>query len=342
MRIHRVTIGLLLLGATAAVLPAQSKDKTPAALAGPRLRIGVLDLSGSALAIQSSATPVGTSTTVALPPPPDFSRGLTQMLTTALVAQQSFVVLERAQMGQVLGEQEFSQSGRVTAETSISIGKLLGAQVLITGDITEFSYKQSSAGSSLGALGGIAGGAIQSLGAKADKVTAQVAIDLRVLDATTGEVLGSARGEGKASATAIGADLAIADKAIGIGGSVETPLGQASRRAIEKAVAELAGTLRDAPWSGRVGEVRAGEVYINAGSQVGVAVGMEFDVFQQGRAVTDPSTGSVLGAPEQRVGRIAIVRVAPKYAVGKVVEGKGFKRNDVVRFKGATAEKGPD
>lgn len=341
MGIRIMALGTLLVIGSAAPLTAQrkNKDATPAALAGPRLRVGVLDLSGSALSVQSAATPVGTSTTIALPPPPDFSRGLTQMLTTALVAQQSFVVLERAQINHVLGEQDFTNSGRVTPETSISIGKVLGAQVLITGDITEFSYKQSSAGSKLGLLGGVVGGAIQSVGAKADKVTAQVALDLRVLDATTGEVLGSARGEGKASATAVGADLAVANQSFGIGGSVDTPLGQASRRAIEKAVEQLAATLRDAPWSGRVGEVRAGEVYINAGSQVGVAAGMEFDVFEQGRAVTDPSTGSVLGAPEQRIGRIAIVRVAPKYAVGKVVEGKGFKRNDVVRFKGALSEK---
>jgi curli biogenesis system outer membrane secretion channel CsgG len=324
------------LGAAALPLEAQQHATgAPAALRGPRLRIGVMDLSGSALAMQTSMVPTGVSTTVALAPPPEFSRGLTQMLTTALVDHGGFVVLERAQMTQILIEQDFTVSGRVTPETSIAIGKVLGAQILITGDITEFSYKQSSAGSTVGLLGGIG----RSLGAKADRVTAQVAIDLRVLDATTGEVLGSARGEGKASATALGADLAVADKSIGLGGTVETPLGQASRRAIEKAVDELGTALRGAPWSGRVGDVRGTDIYINAGSQLGVAAGMEFDVFTQEKPVVDPESGSVLGTPEHRAGRIVITRVAEKYAVGRTVDGTGFKRNDVVRFRGASAEK---
>jgi curli biogenesis system outer membrane secretion channel CsgG len=307
----------------------------PSALRGPRVRLGVLDLTGSALSMQSAATPTGVSTTIALPPPPDFSRGLTQMLTTALVANNGFVVLERSQINQVLGEQDFSVSGRVTPETSITLGKVLGAQMLITGDITEFSYKQSTAGSKVGLLGGIG----KSLGAKADRVTAQVALDLRILDATTGEVVGSARGEGKASATAVGADLAVADKSIGLGGSVETPLGQASRRAIDNAVEQLAEALRGTSWSGRIGDVRGAEIYINAGSQLGIAGGMEFEVFQQSKPVTDPESGAVLGTPENRSGRIVITRVAEKYAVAKAIEGGPFKRNDVVRFKGARAEK---
>ena len=328
-------LATLLAAATQPLEGQQHTTAAPAALRGPRLRIGVLDLTGSALAMQTSAMATGVSTTVALSPPPEFSRGLTQMLTTALVERSGFVVLERAQMTQILTEQDFSVSGRVTPETSIALGKVLGAQILITGDITEFSYKQSSAGSSVGLLGGIG----KSLGAKADRVTAQVAIDLRVLDATTGEVLGSTRGEGKASATALGADLAVADKSIGLGGTVETPLGQASRRAIEKAVDELGKALRGTPWSGRVGDVRGTDIYIKAGSQLGVVAGMEFDVFTQDKPVVDPESGSVLGTPEQRTGRIVITRVAEKYAVGRAVDGRGFKRNDVVRFRGASAEK---
>ncbi|MGH7560656.1 MAG: CsgG/HfaB family protein [Gemmatimonadales bacterium] len=318
-------------------LAAQRKgDPPPAALRGPRLRLGVLDLSGSALAMQTSVAPMGTSTTIAIPPPPDFSRGLTHMLTTALMDQQSFVVLERSQIDRVVGEQDLTNSGRVTPETTIRLGGLLGAQVLITGDITEYSYRQSSAGSTLGVLGGVVG---RQLGAKAERVNAQVAIDLRILDATTGEVLGSARGQGKASSTAVGAEITLANTQFGVGGSLETPLGQASRKAIDHAVKQLVETLRDSPWRGRVSELRGSEVYINAGSTLGIAPGMEFEVFAQEKPVVDPESGAVLGTPDRRTGRIIVVRVAPKYAVARIVEGQGFRKNDVIRFRGQNDER---
>src|SRR5215831_17289523 len=61
---------------------------------GPRMRLAVMDLSGSALKLQTGFAPASTSTTIALPPPSDFARGLTEMLTTALVKTGRFVVLE--------------------------------------------------------------------------------------------------------------------------------------------------------------------------------------------------------------------------------------------------------
>jgi curli biogenesis system outer membrane secretion channel CsgG len=337
--LFRTLVPAAALSATLAPTPALAQSLSTvsqpglATWRGPRPRVGVLDLSGSALQMQSATTPTTgiTSTTINLPAPTDFGRGLTQMLTTALVDQDQFVVLERAQLDKVVAEQDLAASGRVNPETAVALGKTIGAQVLISGDITEFSYQQSSVGSQLSIIKDIS----KQIGGKVDRLTAQVALDLRIIDAATGEVVGSVRGEGKASATGVSAELIAADKELGAGGSVQTPLGKASRQAIERAVAGLVAGMQKVPWSGRIVELRGGQVYINAGAKLGIHEGMQFDVFAQAQSLVDPETGLALGSPDARSGRISVTRVTEKYAIARVLEGKGFKRNDLVRYQGA-------
>ncbi len=334
----KFSVALMVVALGAEPIPALAQTNAPAqaqpiAWHGPRLRVGVLDLSGSALQMQSAAAPSGTTTTtIALPPPADFARGLTQMLTTALTQSGQFVVLERAQLDKVTAEQDLGGSGRVERETATKLGRLLGAQVLISGDITEFSYGQSSVGSKLNIIKEVN----KQIGAKLDRVTAKVAIDLRIIDAATGEVVGSSRGEGKASSAGVAADLTSPEKELGMGGTAQTPLGKASREAIEHAVGGLVEAMGTVPWSGRVVETRGDRVYINAGSRLGIRQGMQFDVFTQAGSLVDPETGVALGAPDQRTGSIAVTEVSDKYAVARVLEGGGFKRNDLVRFKDTT------
>jgi hypothetical protein len=251
------------------------------------------------------------------------------MLTTALAARPEFTVVERTQLDKVAAEQQLGASGRVEAKSAPSLGKLLGAQALITGDITEFTYKQSSAGSKLSILKAVD----SKLGAKLDRLTAQVAIDLRIVDATSGAVISSVRGEGSSTATGVSADYTKTGRELGIGGSKQTPLGAASREAIEKGVGELVKKLRNVPWQGRVADVRGEKIYINAGSDIGIKTGMRFDVFEQGDAIVDPESGATLGSPDKQFGQLTITEVSPKFSVGKMASGSAPKRNDVVRFR---------
>ncbi len=158
---------------------------------GPKLRIAVMNLSDDALAISTAYAPTSTTTTIEFPPPEGFALGLTEMLTTSLVEAGRFVVLERTKIDDILEEQDFGASGRVNVETAAAQGSVIGAQALVTGGITEFSYTSSS-------VGGVAS-VLQAVGVKAEQVKAKVALDIRVLDAVTGEVLFSKKSTGEAS-----------------------------------------------------------------------------------------------------------------------------------------------
>jgi curli biogenesis system outer membrane secretion channel CsgG len=203
---------------------------------GARKRVGVLEMKGSGIRSYYGSPTVGLGNAVRLTAPPNFTDGLTEILITALIEQGRFQVLERAKINAVLAEQDLAGAGRVDKATGAATGKVTGAQILITGDVTEFSYQSQ-------AIGGGIGGLFKkktNIGAGVGKITAQMALDLRMIDATTGEVLASSRGEGKASTTGLAAEIAQSDKQLGVGGAKQTPLGKASRQAVERAIEDLA------------------------------------------------------------------------------------------------------
>lgn len=314
-----------------------------------KLRVAVMDLSGSALKMQSTTTimPGGvpqqpvyqqpgypgqpgtvkqTTVSIAIPPPAEFARGLTEALTTVLVKTGRFTVLERAAMQSVQQEQQIGASGATTKETAARTGALLGAEVLITGDITGFTHDRSGIG---GALTNI----VKGLSIASERVTAEVTIDLRLIDASTGEVLMSHKGVGKASQTGVAADLIKDEKTYS--GSVEltTPLGQASRQALQNAVAGILIGMPRLKWGGRVVDVREGVVYLNAGMDQGVRVGMALDVYEIQPALVDPETGKNLGAPDKMIGSVVVTSVLEKFSTARIVDGEGFSRGNIVRMK---------
>jgi curli biogenesis system outer membrane secretion channel CsgG len=293
---------------------------------GPKMRLAVMDLSGSALKMQTSATPSSTTTTVAIPPPSEFARGMTEMLTTALMKTNRFVVLERAAMDKVIGEQDFGASGRVNTETAPKVGKIIGAQAIITGDITEFSYSQSSIGGNMQVLHGF--------GATSHKVTALVAVDIRVIDAVTGEVLASERAEGKAQMSGVSATVTAGDSNFSVATGENTPLGQATRQALRRAVDAIVAGMQKARWSAHVIDFRNNMLYVNAGSEMGMQPGMELDVFRPQEALVDPDTGKSIGTPDEKIGTVVVDSVQEKYCVAKISSGTDMKRGDVVRIKG--------
>jgi len=103
-------------------------------------------------------------------------------LTTQLVTSGKFTVIERAQLGAILAEQNLGQSGAVTASTAAKMGKLLGVQFILTGSITQFSIERRSAG-----FRGIGG----------SLANAESKIDVRLVNTDTGEVMVVAEGQGR-------------------------------------------------------------------------------------------------------------------------------------------------
>lgn len=151
---------------------------------------------------------------------------LADMLANELSATRAFRVVERDQLRAVLDEQNLAASGRMAPGEGAQIGQLTGAQFLVTGIVSAYEEQTSSTG------GGISFGGV-SVGGKSSR--AYLAIDLRVIDTTTGEVAFTRTVEG----TSKGGGMSLGVYRGGFGGNLasenKTPAGKAIRAALIEA-----------------------------------------------------------------------------------------------------------
>jgi curli biogenesis system outer membrane secretion channel CsgG len=106
-------------------------------------------------------------------------RELQDMLIAELASTKAFHVLERREIDAVLSEQNLGASGRVDKATRAKMGKLKGAKYLVAATVSAYEENTSGTGGGIGIAG-------FSIGGKKEK--AYIAVDLKVIDTTTGEI----------------------------------------------------------------------------------------------------------------------------------------------------------
>ncbi len=225
-------------------------------------------------------------------------------LSDALITSGKFIVLTRKDLDVVMAEQDLAASGRFAKAKSAKTGKIVPAQILIKGQITEFQENTS---------GGEQGFSISGVTIGGKKSTAHVAVIIQLIDSTTGEILHSKRVEGEAKAGGFSIGYS-GNFSIGTSSFEKTPLGKAVQMAIDRAVVYTTKQMEDIPWRGRVMLVKEGKVYVNSGENAGVKSGQTFDVYREGEALIDPETGMELGKESAKIGDIKITEVQDKFS----------------------------
>jgi curli biogenesis system outer membrane secretion channel CsgG len=263
----------------------------------------------------------------------DVGDGLAAQLATALQQNGCFTVIDRLALAGLLREQELALTGIVAKESAVRVGRLSGAQILVKGEITEFEPTTSGSGMTVG-LGFIKVPLGIRLGGESQ--TSHVAMDVRLIDASTGQVLQSHRVEGKSSASGFSAGLDNRWASIGGEHFTKTPLGQATRQALTEAVGLISRGLMALPserapeW--RVVEVMENQIYVNAGEGAGLKVGERLRVVSVARELVDPDTQAVLGTVEQSAGEVEIIAIKDRYSVAAIRTNFQPKRGDAVRY----------
>ncbi|MCL5023433.1 MAG: CsgG/HfaB family protein [Nitrospirae bacterium] len=250
--------------------------------------------------------------------------GFAEMLTTELMRTGKFVVVERQALQDVLGEQELGQSGAVRKETAAKVGQVLGAQIIVRGVVSEFTLNESGTGGGIGIAGFRIGGKSSN---------AHVAVDIRLVDTTTGQVLQSHSAVGKAESSGVSVGVSRGDVDFGAETFKNTPLGQATRQAIQDAVSFIIANMESVPFSAKVVKAEGNKIYINAGSQMNIHRGLKFYAYSVGEDIVDPDTGLKLGADEKLMGTVEVRDVQDKYSVGFLQSGSGLKRGDVLKLQ---------
>ena len=127
--------------------------------------------------------------------PANFSRstigdGLTDILTTELQNTGKFDILERTNVDQITKEMDFGGSQYANSSTFAQKGNLLGAQYLLMGKVTNYSYAESVAGQRQ---------KVNLLGPNTIETSyqqrADVRVDFRLIDVATGQTVISQVGQ---------------------------------------------------------------------------------------------------------------------------------------------------
>jgi curli biogenesis system outer membrane secretion channel CsgG len=252
--------------------------------------------------------------------------GLAEMLTTELSKTGQFIVVERQALGDIVKEQELGQSGLVRGETAARTGQVLGAQIVVRGAVTEFEERAS---------GGGAGIRFPGFGAEGGVSNAYVALDIRLIDTSTGQVIASHNAAKTAPSVGGGLGARIGNATFGGDAFFQTSLGQATRAAMQDALQFIMATAFKAVIpSFSIVKVEGGTAYINAGANSNVRVGDIFMVYAKGEDLVDPDTGLKLGSDERMVGSIQITNVQEKFSIGTIRGGAGaLKRGDLVKVR---------
>lgn len=305
MTLHRLLFVLLTALLLAGSLPLHAEDKpatpTPPA-ARHRKRIGVVrfEIPPATLAGWYSRGKVSPDTLERL------NNVLTDMTISALVKTGAFDVIERTELEKVLAEQKLKAEGILDPDTAAKTGKVLGADLLLGGKLTEFGVKEKKTG-----VGGILANVGVGVGVDLKKSTARVVIDSRVIDSTTARILVAETGTGENSESGfllVGTDF---DNFIaGIDSSTkewtESRLGRATRDAVDAIVQKLLETF---PVEASVkGVLPDGGIILDLGRFSGVKVGDQFELMRE-TIVLDEETKEEIYRDHKSLGMIKIVEV---------------------------------
>jgi curli biogenesis system outer membrane secretion channel CsgG len=239
----------------------------------------------------------------------DVGKGVADLVVEKMVGAGTYIVIERKAMDKILAEQNFSNSDRVDTTTAAKLGRLLGADAIILGSITQFGRDDKS-----NTVGGTVVGdrlsryGLGGVGQKKSK--AAVGLTARLVSVNTGEILAVATGKGESTRSS--ASL------IGSGGGP----GAAAVGALDMRSSNFG--------DGLVADVSGNTLVINVGSRAGVKAGDKLHVSRVGREIRDPASGKVIRRITESIGELTITEVDESSAVGTFAGG-AVKVGDAVR-----------
>jgi curli biogenesis system outer membrane secretion channel CsgG len=266
----------------------------------------------------------------------NIGQGIRAMLNVRMAQSKNIVLLERERLNVITKEQDLGATNRVAQGGKAKIGKIAGADAILLGDIVAFGRddknKNTNAAGILCHVPWAFGcRAASQLGVNTKEEKAVVAINLRIVDAETAEVLETAEARGESSrkskqwgavAGVSGAGAGGAGQAMTSANFQDTIIGEATSNAVDKIVAFLnekipAIAAKSRGVEGRVANFNGCTLYLSVGGNDGVQVGDRFEIHRILNDVVDPQTKEVLDHETVKVGEFVASTVHDKVAFGQ-------------------------
>lgn len=275
----------------------------------------------------------------------DVGKGITTLMITRLVNDGTFKVVDRQMLDQILKEQNLSVSDRADQQTALKIGKILSCDAIIVGTVTHFGFenKNMNIGAAASAASsyipyGIGGFGFGNLGVRKSKV--KVAINARIIDTNTTEILGVAEGQGESKRS--GASLWGGGGGGGGGGSggfdfggdgfASSIAGEATYSAVDQLATQIVGLSAKIPDNqsiankdvqGKIADVTGNQVILNVGKINGLGEGDTLQVERATKTIKDPVSGRVIKEVMSTIGIIKLKQVDSDNSTGDIIKSSG-------------------
>jgi hypothetical protein len=238
------------------------------------------------------------------------------MIETQLVKTNKFKIIERSRLAEILKEKGLNAMGLTTGGNPLS--GIEGVDYLVYGSITKLG--KSSSGTSVAGVS-FGGGSVE------------MAVDLRVIDAHTGEIVraDTVGEQAKAGGTFSGAGLG------GFGKKAADPLADVQRLTAQSITALITTTIYPIKVIAKQAD---GTYVVNYGDSI-LTEGDVLKIFKLGESFKDPDTGKVLGSEETEIGVLRVKEATGTFSKATLVSGEAEVGNQARRLSTNDAAKAP-
>ena len=234
---------------------------------------------------------------------------MTEQLLVAIHSSGNYTVVERAQMEKIMRDQGFENIA-ADPNKAAELNKLSGADYLLVGKVTMAVVDNNPTANTVSKISNIFG--LGDLGNTAsnyvDKFKGKIALEIRFVDNTTGEIIIAKTVEGSKS-----------------GASQLEALNAACKVAAENFLRDLDEVN---PFRARIAEISGEDVYIDRGSLDGLRRGEVLIVAREGEPIV--VNGKIVAVKQTAVGKIKVVEVNFDYALCKKQSGE-IHKGDIVK-----------
>lgn len=294
---------------------------------GGKSRLGVLQVDNTSSANSVTVVSGGASVSYGGYDSTVPVNGIEAIVTDTLNRTGRFRLVERQELGNVLGEQDLAASGRVAGPSGAATGNVLGAQFLVQVVVTDYEGGTKESSKGLGGFLKSATGLPSSIGGFGVKSgQGRVGLNFRLINAETSEVMFTKQIESiiKESGLTFGGGTVVGD--LGLGGFMSdysrTPVGQAVIAGINKGVFDLVKEIGSQTASGSVVKAEGNQVWLNLGED-SVAIGDQINIMRKGEELIDPETGISLGSSDTLLGSVEVVQVQAQFSIARKVSING-------------------
>lgn len=229
------------------------------------------------------------------------------ILSSKLAASGKFILLERNDMASLLQE---CQNGQKTPAQ-------IGADYMIIGSITQFGRKNTGK---------------QGVFTNTNTQTVEAAVDIRLVDVSTGLIVYSGEGKGQAQLTS--------KTTFGVGGKASfdaTLSDKAISEAIGQLVENIVNKCTDKPWQTYILSNDADGTIIAGGASQGLSAGDVFEVVTKGKRVKNPQTGIMIELPGKKIGTATVLSTGgdtpeTEYSFVSLSEGTDIDNNNLGNY----------